>query len=176
MRLVAAAAGCSVLAAILVAILVLGDEELGHGSGRADGQDHLAVLRGRNVGLVVVLAGIEERGSGGLDGPAGSIASATVVSTIAVCTTLSTISSAYLDGTQDLGGIAGTGSGNNLHGALIAPLLTLATGSSRRTGHRHSGAILTIGASGYVALLATVVGITAAHDAGAEDDCESLKK
>lgn len=129
MRLVAAAAGCRVLANVLVAILVLWDEKLGHWSSRADGQDHLAVLRGRDVSLVVVLAGVQEGGSGGLDSPTGSVAGTTVVATV-VATSLTAISTADLDGTQDLGGIAAAvTAGDDLHGALIT-LLTLGSSSS----------------------------------------------
>lgn len=177
----------------LLSVLVLGHEKLGHRGGGADGQDHLAVLRGRDVGTVVVLAGVKQGGAGRLDSPTGAIASTVVVVVVAMAmsaisarldgtTTLTAIAAAEVDGPQDLVALSITTTGttgNDLHGALITATSLVSTGSSRGAGGGGStvGALLAVStmSSVSVSAVASIVSVAGADQAGAQQNRQGLK-
>lgn len=184
-------AGSLLTVTSLLSVLVLGHEELGHRGGGADGQDHLAVLRGRDVGTVVVLAGVQQGGAGRLDSPTGAIASTVVVVVVAMAaisarldgtTTLATITAADLDGPQDLVALSVTttgSAGNDLHRALITATSLVSTGSSRGAGGGGStvGALLAVStlSSVSVSAVASIVSVAGADQAGAQQNRQGLK-
>ena len=71
------------MVAAVAAVVVLGQVELGHWSSGTDGQHHLGILWWRCETTVAVLAGVQESGASGLDGPTGTTIAALVAAVVA---------------------------------------------------------------------------------------------
>lgn len=182
------------MVATVAAIVVLGQVQLGNWGSGTHGQHHLGVLWWGSITAVAVLAGVQQSGASGLDGPTGTAIAALVaaivatmvaagdvsaiaaaadeVSNVSVSTAVFVVAALVArveeDRTQLLAA-AITGTGNNLYGTLV-----IATGSS---GARcsSSAAVSTLAIAGDAAVVtvagaAVLASVVAAADGEADAD------